>query len=337
MSKTYPLPPFDPELRDIVLSGTPAPPMTDELLAALRQQTERGVAGIQAELDRYPVSLREITIPGPGTDILLAVISPENGVTNAPALYNIHGGGMIMGDRFTNLAEYHLVEWVVKFGVVVVSVEYRKAPEAQGTEPVEDCYAGLCWVAEHAEELGIDPRRIILTGASGGGGLAAGTALMARDQGGPELIGQALWCPQLEDRGETVSAHQMDGPDAFGWTRQYHQYAFAALLGQNYAERTDVSIYASAFRADDLSGLPPAFIDVGSSELFRDAATQYAQRLWAHGVQAELHVWQGGFHGFDLVVPAAAVSVSSRRAQEDWIGRLLSTTGPVPGQATLHH
>jgi acetyl esterase/lipase len=326
MTTTFPLPPFDPALRDIAQQGVPVAPMNAELLAVMRQQTEQGAAVIQAELDRHDVTLREITIPGPAGDIILAVVSPAAGAVDAPAIYNIHGGGMIMGDRYTNMADYHLIEWVAKFGLVVVSVEYRKAPEARDDEPVEDCYAGLVWTAANAAELGIDPNRIILAGASGGGGLAAGTALLARDKGGPALIGQALWCPQLEDAGDTVSAHQVDGPQAFGWTRQYHRFAFTSLLGEGYEQRTDVSIYASAFRAQDLSGLPPAFIDVGSSELFRDAATMYAMRLWAHGVQAELHVWPGGFHGFDMFAPTVPISVASRRAQEEWVARLLDGT-----------
>ena len=324
MSTLFPLPPFDPKLAAIATAGMPVAPMTPELLETMRQQTGVGVAAIQAELDRHDVTLNEVTIPGPGGDVALAVIRPAAGAVNAPAIYNIHGGGMIMGDRYTNMAEYHLVEWVAKFGLVLVSVEYRLAPEAKDTEPVEDCYAGLRWVADNAEELGIDPARIILAGASGGGGLAAGTALLARDRKGPPLLAQALWCPQLEDRGETVSALQVDAADTFSvWSRQHHRFAFAGLLGDDWESRTDVSIYASAFRAEDLSDLPPAFIDVGSSEVFRDAAVLYAMRLWQHGVQAELHVWPGGFHGFDMFAPDIPVSVSSRRAQEDWVARIL--------------
>src|SRR4051794_149388 len=122
-SSPFPLPPFDPQLESIAAS-MPVAPMTSEALQAMRRQTNAGVAAVQPKLDLYDVTLEEVTIPGPGGDIVLAIIRPDSPTVNAPAIYNIHGGGMIMGDRYTNMSDYHLIEWVVKFDLVLVSVEY---------------------------------------------------------------------------------------------------------------------------------------------------------------------------------------------------------------------
>ena len=203
---------------------------------------------------------------------------------------------MIAGNPRSGLAG--VLPWVVDHDAVLVSVDYRLAPEFPDPYPVEDCYAGLVWTAENAAELGIDPERVIITGSSAGGGLSAGTALLARDRKGPKLIGQVLVYPMLDDRNETVSSHQYDGAGL--WDRQSNLLGWTCLLGERRGT-DDVSIYAAPARATDLSGLPPAFIDVGSAEVFRDEDVAYASALWAAGVQAELHVWPGAFHGSDLV------------------------------------
>jgi acetyl esterase/lipase len=204
-------------------------------------------------------------------------------------------------------------------------VEYRLAPETPHPGPVEDCYAGLTWVAGHAAELGIDPGRIIVGGVSAGGGLSAAVALLARDRiardgSGPALAGQLLMCPMLDDRNDTPSAWQMNvGP----WNRAANAVGWTALLGEAQGG-PDVSVYAAPARATDLSGLPPAFIDVGSAETFRDEAVAYASRIWQAGGSAELHVWPGGFHAFAGMVPAAAISKDSAEAPARWLRRLLA-------------
>jgi acetyl esterase/lipase len=185
---------------------------------------------------------------------------------------------------------------------------------------VEDCYAGLVWTAGHAEELGFDPERLIIAGASAGGGLAAGVALMARDRGGPALAGQVLICPMLDDRNETVSSYQIDG---FGlWDRTSNDTGWDALLGDR-RKTPEVSVYAAPARATDLSGLPPAFIDAATAEVFRDEVVAYASAIWAVGGVAELHVWAGGFHGFDMIVPQAALSIQARDVRTRWVQRIL--------------
>ena len=169
---------------------------------------------------------------------------------------------------------------------------------------MEDCYAGPVWTHAHATELGGDPDQILIVGASAsaGGGLAAGVALMARDRQGPPLIGQVLMCPMIDDRNETPSSHELDEEGV--WDRTSNDTGGDALLGDR--RKTDVvSVYAAPSHATDLSGLPPAFVDVDSVETFRDEDVDYAVRPWLAGVQAELYVWPSGIHGFDLLAPQA--------------------------------
>lgn len=186
--------------------------------------------------------------------------------------------------------------------------------------PAEDCYTGLEWTAKNAAELGIDAGRIIVGGVSAGGGLAAAVTLMARDRGGPALHGQLLICPMLDDRNDTPSAIQMAGLGV--WDHTANNTGWTALLGEARGG-PDVSPYASPARETDLSGLPPTFIDCGSAETFRDEDVDYAVRIWRAGGTAELHVWPGGFHGFDSFAPQAAVSQDAKAARVKWLRRLL--------------
>ncbi len=227
---------------------------------------------------------------------------------------------MVIGDRFTGAEEY--LSWVNDLDVVVMSIEYRLAPENPDPAPVDDCYAGLVWMADNAEELGVDAARIIIGGVSAGGGLAAGVSLKARDLGTPALAGQLLIYPMLDDRNETVSSHQVDG---FGvWDRGSNDTGWDALLGDR--RKTDsVSIYAAPARATDLTNLPPAFIDVATAEVFRDEDVAYASRIWEQGGVAELHVWPGGFHGFDAMAPQARLSLEARAARVAWLRRILGS------------
>jgi acetyl esterase/lipase len=217
------------------------------------------------------------------------------------------------------------LEWLDAFGAVVVSVDYRLAPEASGMIPVDDCYQGLLWIAEHAEELGIDPARIILAGASAGGGLAAGVTLLARDLGTPTIAAQVLIGPMLDHRNTTASSRQYSNAPGV-WTREMNDFGWRCLLGDLTDD--DVPAYVSPALADDLADLPTTYIDTGSAEVFRDEDTDYATRIWAAGGQAELHVWAGGFHGFDALYPQAHISTTSRRTRTDWLARVLRTTPP---------
>lgn len=321
MTLTAPRPPFDAELEpalDVVAQMLPT--LTRENLPATRESTAAMLGqGLDALISEAGLVLRERTIPGyEGADIPVSVLTRSDHAGRGPGIVHLHGGGMVMGDEKTGLEGF--LDTVVRHDAVLVSVGYRLAPEFPDPYPVEDCYAGLLWTAEHAEDLGIDPDRMIVAGTSAGGGLAAGTALIARDRGGPALSGQLLICPMLDDRDATVSSRQIDGVGV--WNRASNVTGWTALLGDRKGG-DDVSIYAAPARATDLAGLPSAFIDCGSAEVFRDEDVAYASALWAAGVQAELHVWAGGFHGFDTMAPQAALSMAAVAARESWIDRVL--------------
>jgi acetyl esterase/lipase len=314
-------PDLDPELHAL-LAGMPL--MTEispELLPQLRRLSATPVEPL---LESRDVERRELTIPAPdGTPIPLSVFRPAgtDPTTPAPCVFWVHGGGMIMGDRFSQIDIPF--DWLDRFGAVVVSVDHRLAPEATGTTPVDDCYRGLLWVAGHAAELGVDPARIIVAGASAGGGLAAGIALMARDLGTPAIAGQVLIGPMLDHRNTSTSSRQYSGEPAV-WTREMNEFGWRSVLGGLSGEA--VSGYVSPAVAADLSGLPPTYIDAGTAEVFRDEDVEYASRIWAAGGQAELHLWAGGFHGFDALYPHARLSIAARRTRGEWLGRLLSRT-----------
>ena len=267
------------------------------------------------------IEFTERSVPGPAgaADISLLICRPAGLTAAAPGVFYIHGGGMMLGDNRSALGV--MLDWIEQLGVVVVSVEYRLAPEHPHPAPVADCYAGLTWTAEHAAEIGIDSGRLLIAGTSAGGGLSAAVALMARDLGGPALIGQVLACPMLDDRNQTPSSHELDGV-AGVWDRTSNLTGWRALLGDAQGG-PDVSQYAAPARATDLSGLPPAYLDVGSAETFRDEVIEYAARIWRAGGAAELHVWSGGLHGFELMAPQAALSGEASAARLNWLRRLL--------------
>jgi acetyl esterase/lipase len=227
----------------------------------------------------------------------------------------LHGGGMIAGsiELYDNLFR-HLVS---SSGVALLAVGYRLAPEHRHPIPVEDCYAGLVWVAANAQTLGFDPARLAVAGESAGGGLAAAIALLARDRGGPAVARQLLFYPMLDDRNVTPAS---SGPDVLLWTYEDNATAWNALLGERLGA-DDVSHYAAPARATDLAGLPPAYIVVGNLDIFRDESVAFAARLLRAGVPVELHVHAGAPHGFDLVAFSSAVA---RRARADQIRVLQS-------------
>ena len=197
---------------------------------------------------------------------------------------------------------------------VVCSVEYRLAPEHPYPAAIEDCYAALAWFSANAAELGVDPDRIAISGQSAGGGLAAGTALLARDRGGPALCFQLLDIPELDHRLATPSMTQF--VDTPLWNRPNAVVSWTWYLGPDFdgPGSADVPIYASPSVADDLSGLPPAFVSVMEFDPLRDEGIDYAARLLEAGVSTELHAYPGTFHGSSLVQEAAVSKQSARDA-----------------------
>ena len=312
-------PPYDPELAAVleVVNETLPSTLTTAMIEPMRSVSV--TPPIEEVLASRDVTHRELTVPGyEGADLTVSVFARSDHTAAGPGIYHTHGGGMIIGDRFTGIEV--MLDWVEQLDAVCVSVEYRLAPEFPDPYLVEDCYAGLTWTAEHAEELGIDPTRLVIAGGSAGGGLAAGTTLLARDRSGPALAGQVLIYPMLDDRNQTVSSQQYDGVGI--WDRSSNETGWTALLGERRGT-DDVSIYAAPAWATDLSGLPPTFVDVGSAEVFRDECVAYASQIWADGGVAELHVWPGGFHGFDAMAPQAAVAQAMLAARTSWVARLL--------------
>lgn len=275
MAGIKPRPPFDPELEaPLATIAEQMPPVLTADMIPMMRQREMGVVTDEA-LTTAGVTRRDVTIKGyQGADIAVSIIARADHKGLGPGIFHTHGGGMVVGNRMAGIDV--LLPWIVAHDAVAVTVEYRLAPEFPDPYPIEDCYAGLVWTAEHAAECGIAADRLMIAGASAGGGLAAGTALLARDRNGPRLMAQLLMCPMLDDRDRTVSSAQIDGVGL--WDRSSNVMGWTALLGGRRAT-DDVSIYAAPARATDLSGLPPAFIDCGSAEVFRDEDVAYATAL----------------------------------------------------------
>ncbi|WP_370412403.1 alpha/beta hydrolase fold domain-containing protein [Streptomyces fradiae] len=312
--------PFDPEVRAVVEARGAGrrEPMTAANLAERRARDAASRPRPTAEELRDGGRFEVAELRTPGVTLVSARQAGLGGPL--PLLYYLHGGAMVMGNAWSVLPTV-LREWAEPLGLAVLSVEYRLAPEASYPAAVEDAYAGLVWAAGHAAELGVDPGRFVIGGKSAGGGLAAALALLNRDRGGPPVLGQMLLSPMLDDRMDTYSAHQMSGVDV--WDLTSHTTAWQAHLGALYGA-PDTPPYAAPARATDLTGLPPAYVEVGSAEMFRDEGVAYANGLWRAGSQAELHVWPGACHGFDGLARHAALTRTARAARTDWLRRLLA-------------
>lgn len=315
-----PRPAIDPELRAglAIVGGMFPPTITPELIDFMRVS----YAGppLDALLRERPILCRDLGFEGyQGHPLVASVFRHAQAAGPRPGVLYVHSGGMMFGDRFSGLDR--MLDFVEQLGVVLVSIEYRLAPEHPDPYPREDVYAALEWVASSAGALGIRLDRLLIAGASAGGGLAAGAALAARDRGGPRCCGQLLDYPMLDDRGLTRSTYQFDGVGV--WDRVSNETGWGALLGDARGG-PDVSPYAAPSRATDLSGLPPAFLDVGSAEIFRDEAVAYADAIWNAGGSAELHVWPGGFHGFDIFAPHTALSRGMIATRSAWLTRILA-------------
>jgi acetyl esterase/lipase len=249
--------------------------------------------------------------------LVVRVHRPKGMSGPLPCVYSIHGGGYVLGTYAMDDARFD--RYCPSFPCVGVSVEYRLAPETAYPGPLDDCYAGLRWTFDHADELGVDTARIGIAGISAGGGLAAALALLARDRGEVPVAFQLLECPMIDDR-QTTSSSRLDGLPI--WSRESNEFGWRSYLGGLYGT-DDVPAYAAAARATDLVGLPPALVIVGGADGFRDEDIGYALRLNQSGVPTELHVLPGAPHGVQMF----ADSVVARRWNQivtEWLGLQLS-------------
>jgi acetyl esterase/lipase len=246
--------------------------------------------------------------------VALSLLRLAETVPESPVLYWMHGGGMVIGNRYMDDAR--LIEWCQWLGCVCVSVEYRLAPEVPYPGPLDDCEEGLRFIIEHADELQIDPRRIGIGGRSAGGALTAGLALRWRAGADAPLAFQYLEYPMLDDRGLTVSSQLAGLPI---WTRESNAFGWRSYLADRYGT-DDVPVDAAPARADELGGLPPTFIGVGTADCLRDESIDFAARLWQAAVPTELHVYAGAVHGFDMFADTA-VARTAARDSADWLAR----------------
>jgi acetyl esterase/lipase len=276
---------------------------------------EGGISQLMAMLGAAPVELPDgievadhHTVTTDGHELLVRSYRPSEVGTSAPALYWMHGGGMILGS--VAMDDAHCAALASSLGIIVASVEYRLAPAFPYPTPLDDCYSGLAWLFGSAADLGVDPERIAIGGGSAGAGLAAGLALMARDRGEFRPCFQLLKYPMIDDRNETPSSHAI--VDLRVWNRSANLVGWSSYL-DGRAGSSEIPVYAAPARATDLTGLPPALVTVGDLDMFLDEDIAYAQALLRAGVPTELHVYPGAFHGSDVMVPHADTSQRWRR------------------------
>jgi acetyl esterase/lipase len=296
---------IDPELREMaeLMKGRQLPGGEVDIAAA--RQGLLAMVG-QPEAD-HRVEVSERTVEGPpgAPDVRVVTFCARGHDEPCAGVIYLHGGGFMVGAPET--------EWGVAVAAalavngIVVSVDYRLAPENPYPAAVEDSYAALTWMARHSEDLGIDPRRIAVAGISAGGTLASALTLMARDRGGPNIAYQHLIIPAFDDRLETPSMRTFTETPM--WSRGLAEISWRRYLG----DRKDVPAYAAPARATDFHGLPPAYIAVSEFDPLRDEGIDYARSLLNAGVTVELHVFPGTFHGSTIVADAA---ISKRQTEE---------------------
>ena len=295
------LAPVNPELRQAarsMLAWRNGPPLSEHY-KAIREQTE---STFPAPLPGVPVSTQRIAVRGVASPVTAYVINA--GAGHRPAILHTHGGGFVLGSAKSEIPAKQAM--ARDLGCVIVTVDYSLAPEATYKLSVAQNYAALRWLYHHASELGVDPRRIAVMGESAGGGHAALLAIAARDRGEVPLAFQCLVYPMLDDR--TGSSRIPPKPiGELSWDAPSNRFGWQSFLGQAPGGTT-VPVEAVPARTRSLAGLPPAFIGVGSIDLFVDEDMAYAKRLIDASIATDLHVVPGAFHGFDGAAPDSSVA-----------------------------
>ena len=304
----------DPELA-LLLESFPQLDIWTDLIKTRQRASEMRAKMIPQMPKILGVESTDYSIPNiDGPEVLVRVYRPKDQEGPLPALLWIHGGGYCLGSME---GEDNVVRQITKaVGAVIVSVDYRLAPEHPFPAALNDCRGALQWLVDNTNWLAVDPARIAVGGISAGAGLAAGLALYIRDKTEIQLNFQFLLCPMIDDRCVTASSHMIT--DKRVWNRDSNLIAWKHYLNRVKTPEKetykDVSEYAAASRATDLSGLPPAYIAVGSVDAFVDENRDYAQRLEASGVSTQFDVFEGGFHGFEFIAPSAKISKEARKS-----------------------
>jgi acetyl esterase/lipase len=294
----------DPELLP-VLEALPLFDLSTDSLPAMRA-TRASIGAEDVTFAGLRFERRTVQAPD-GAQVRVNLFQPEGAAQVRPAIVHIHGGGYVLGTAdMTNAAN---AATALKLDCVIVSVDYRLAPETPFPGPLEDCYAALSWLHACAPELGVDPLRIAIAGESAGAGIAAGLALLSRDRGDAPICFQSLVYPMLDDR--TTADHTSPYAGEFVWNATSNHFGWAAYL-RSAPGGADISCYAAPARARNLSGLPPAFINCGALDLFADEDIAYARRLIHAGVATELHIYPGAFHGFPLAPGTHLAAIAER-------------------------
>jgi acetyl esterase len=302
---------YDPELAPL-LELLPDSSLTISNPLQARASFLEMISSLNSDLDESGVIIENQMIAGPAgaPDVPVRIYTPEGLNKAVSGILHIHGGGFVIG----NLDSEHgsCLAICRGLGVVIVSVDYRLAPETPYPGPLEDCYTALQWTSSNSAQLHIDPARLAVFGQSAGGGLSAATALLARDRGGPQICFQFLGIPELDDRLQTASMQRF--VDTPMWNRPNAELSWDFYLGDQYQRGADdVPYHAAPARADDLSNLPPAYISTMEFDPLRDEGVEYALKLMQAGVATELHSFPGTFHGSSLF---STTEISRRESTE---------------------
>lgn len=287
-----------------------------------RAMVDGMLAAVNAEAPPIPgVAVADLTASNPeaDADVAVRVYRPSDVDDVLPALLWLHPGGFVIGSIEMN--DQMARQLARDVGCVIVSADYRLAPEHPYPEPLEDCYAVLQWLGGNAGTLGIDAGRIAIGGASAGGGLAAGLALLTRDRGGVAPMFQLLIYPGLDDTNIEAASDTM--PENLFWSRENNRIGWSSYLNGNEAT-ADVSEYAAPARATNLRGLPDAFIAVGTADMLMAENIDYAERLSAAGAAVELRVYPGAFHAFDGFAPMSRIAAELASDRRDALRRAFS-------------
>jgi acetyl esterase/lipase len=231
-------------------------------------------------------------------NIRLRIYKPKSIATPKPVLIWLHGGGYVAGRP--EMDDRSCIDYVRELGILVVSVDYRLAPKHPFPAGLDDSYSALKWVVARAQQLGVDAKRIAIGGASAGGGLAAALVQLIHDRQEIKPVFQMLVYPMLDDR--TVLNADIDDSNNITWNQKSNQFGWESYLGKDCGEE-NAPVYSVPARRQDLSGLPPTWIGVGSLDMFHAEDVAYAQKLRECGNECEIDVIQGAFHGFDAFDP----------------------------------